>query len=79
MSLTLSCKLADVFVMICAVLLQNQVQDSVARNPACSVAPIESRRYDRPTSAMAHYNRYVQHDEEHNDIVTRSTATAQKA
>jgi len=62
MSLTLSCKLADVFVMICAVSLQNQVQDSVVRNPACSVAPIESRRYDRPTSAVAHYKRYVQHD-----------------
>jgi len=29
MSLTLSCKLVEVFAMICAVLLQNQAQDSV--------------------------------------------------
>ena len=29
MSLTLSCKLVEVFTMICAVLLQNQAQDSV--------------------------------------------------
>jgi len=29
MSLTLSCKLVRVFAMICAVLLQNQAQDSV--------------------------------------------------
>jgi len=31
MSLTLSCKLVEVFAMICAVLLQNQVRDSVVK------------------------------------------------
>ena len=43
--------------MICAVLLQNQVQDSVvllALNPAFSVAPIESPRYGGLQSASCH-------------------------
>ena len=42
MSLTLSCILVEVFAMICAVLLQNRAQVSVALNPAFSVALIES-------------------------------------
>jgi len=48
MSLTLSCKLVEVFAVICAVLLQNQAQDSavLALNPTFSVAPVESPRYD---------------------------------
>ena len=47
MSFTLNCKLAEVFAMICAGLLQNQAQDSVvslALNPAFSVARIEYPR-----------------------------------
>jgi len=46
MSLTLSCKLVEVFAMICAVLLQNQNRKSspryrytLALNPAFSVTP----------------------------------------
>jgi len=43
---TVSCKLVEVFAMICAVLLQNQAQDSVvALNPAFSVTHVESPRY----------------------------------
>ena len=52
MSLTLSCKLVEIFAMICAVLLQNQNRKSspryrytLALNPAFSVAPIESPRF----------------------------------
>jgi len=53
MSLTLSCKLVEVFAMICAVLLQNQAQDSVvALNPAFSVAHVESPRYGRLQSIL---------------------------
>ena len=43
MSLKLSCKLVEVFAMICAVLLQNQAQDSTFL-----VAPIESPCYGGP-------------------------------
>jgi len=47
MSLALSCKLVEIFAVICAALLQNQAQDSVvlSLNPAVSFAPIESPRY----------------------------------
>jgi len=51
MSLTLSCKLVEVFAMIYAVLLQNQAQDSVV---LCHQiphfhSPIESPRYGGPS------------------------------
>ena len=49
MSLTLSCILVEVFAMICAVLLQNRAQVSVALNPAFSVALIESLRRGGPS------------------------------
>jgi len=54
MSLTLSCKLVGVFATICAVLLQNQAEDSVvgptlAIYPSFSVIPIESPRYGGPS------------------------------
>ena len=49
MPLTLSCKLVEVFAMICVGLLQNQAQDSVALNPAFAVTPIESPRYGGPS------------------------------
>ena len=57
MSLALSCKLVEVFAMVCAVLLQNQNRKSsprfryrptLALNPAFSVAPIESPRFGGP-------------------------------
>jgi len=47
MSVSLSCKLVEVFAMIFAVLLQNQARDYVKTlplNPACSHSPVESPR-----------------------------------
>jgi len=62
MSLTLSCKLVEVFTLICAVLLKSssRFHCTLALNPAFSVAPIESPRYGGPlllqTFAVADYN-----------------------
>ena len=49
MSLTLSCKLVEVFAVICAVFfykIKPRSRCTLASNPTFSVAPVESPRYD---------------------------------
>ena len=63
MSLTVSCKLVEVFAMICAVFcykIKPKIRCTLALNPAFSVTSIESSQYGGPplwlTFAVADYD-----------------------